>query len=136
MKINLLYLSAVLLVTITSCDNSTPSYLKNVQTVTYEAADSSGRKYVFTDAKKDSAVKYFMSLESPEHTIYIFSSVGHITLEYNDGSLPLTIETNGRMLGPINTKYYRTRKNSTVPTAMDSIAAGKAIGKDVGAKGM
>ena len=134
MKLKPYQLLLLLAVTITSCDNSKPSYLKNVQSITYEA-DSTGKKYVFTDAKKDSAAKYISMLEAPEHTIYIFSSVGHIIVEYNDGTPPLTIETNGKMVGPINTKFYRTRKNSNVVTAMDSIAAGKSVGKDINAKG-
>jgi|SRR6185437_6078145 len=128
MKIKSYYLLLSLALIIASCNNPKKDYLWHVKSVTYQSADSSSKKYVFTSTRKDSAVKYLLSLKKPENKNYTFSAVGYIIISYDNGDPDLKIETNGRMLGPIHSKFYITRNNSHISAAMDSIAAGKSVG--------
>ena len=130
MKTKPYYLLLVLTVIIVSCENPRLKRLWHVKSITYQSADSTGKKYIFTSTRRDSAVKYLMSLGDPEkeHNVNNFKAIAYIIVSYDNGDPDMKLETNGRMVGPIDSKYYKTRYDSNVITAMDSIAKGMGVG--------
>ncbi len=105
-----------LLVTITSCKDHTPAYLKDVKTITYQPDTDTGsaKAYNFTGDKKDALVDYLKEIEAQKEAYYIFKPSGTITITYDDKP-ELKVETNGKILGPIaNNPNVKLNPNDTI----------------------